>query len=551
MRVGILPFGSGDSSVIFEHDLKSALVDSDVTAYWSSLLVGSAALGWDAPGDATHLPTHDPELGLKQVSSSDGSTEVGYRFNNGGSDATLIDLSNSGCMMFEIEAAAIDEYSATYNDTVFSQASTVEPISGHNGSTQMRLLRRQTNGTNIFYPWCKRVTASQMDRDFGGWNLAVASVNDPMIYANMKGRGRFVRIIVAWNGAMGYLAVEDPGVDGPIIISWSQRDSVIGTNAFQNLYLAGFTGVAGTFLSRYYMRNLTISNKFPVFALSKKYPKVLGASDSMIDYYAVTSERAGGVNTSQFGIQRAFHARGLRTECEFSEQGGQELDEAIVYTPTSITSSGTTAIIEMSEDPGWETGHRVSVAGADQPQYNGDFDVTKNDATHYEYTMASAASASPATGTLIVGRSVQVSVYNILDAHPDARGIVVHALTNDLNSAQTAANSLVDYKSLIDKIFGYDNMDFVICVIPPARMDGTDLDLQEEYNSVVFPGVKSYVESTYPSKIVEFADVWTSTGGRTQPANTLDSSNVHYAPYGASCLHWELYQAMLRVLARG
>lgn len=551
MSIGILPFGSGDASVIFEHDLKSALVDGDVNTYWASLLVGSAALGWELPGAATHLPTHDAELGMKQVSSSDGSTEVGYRFNNSGSDATLIELSNRGCMMFEIEAAAIDEYSATYNDTVFSPSSTVEPISGHNGATQMRLLRRQTNGTNIFYPWCKRVTASQMDRDFGGWDLDPTSVDDPIIYANVKGRGRFVRVIVAWNGAMGYLAIEDPGVDGPIIISWSQRDSVIGTNSFQNFYLAGFTGAAGTLLSNYYMRNLTLSTEFPEFALSKKYPKVLGTSDSMIDYYAVTSERSGGVNTSQFGIQRAFHARGLRTKCVFSEQGGQVLNTDIIYTPTSITSSGTTATMEMGEDPGWETGHRVSIAGANEPQYNGDFDVTKSDATHYTYTMDAEASASPATGTIVVGRSMNVAVYNVLNDNPDARGIVVHGGTNDLNSGRTAAEVLADYEALIDKIFSYSNMDFVICVIPPARKDHDFSTLQATYNSTVFPGIKSYVEENYPTKLIEFADVWTSTGGETQPANTLDSSNVHYAPYGASCLHWELFQAMNRVFTRG
>jgi len=69
---------------------------------------------------------------------------------------------------------------------------------------------------------------------------------------------------------------------------------------------------------------------------------------------------------------------------------------------TSITRSGATATILFSAVHGLVSfGNRLTVSGADQADYNGEFEITVVDTTSVSYTVANSP-ATPATGTITV-----------------------------------------------------------------------------------------------------------------------------------------------------
>jgi len=70
---------------------------------------------------------------------------------------------------------------------------------------------------------------------------------------------------------------------------------------------------------------------------------------------------------------------------------------------SGVTSSSTTATVTTSSAHGLSSNMYVRIAGANQANYNGDFQVTVTNSTHFTYTLA-AATASPATGTITVNR---------------------------------------------------------------------------------------------------------------------------------------------------
>lgn len=556
---GIPAFGSGHSSIIFEHSLKTKLAPSDVDTYWVDGVQAGSDASWItiaglADGDA-RWPYHDAELGMKEASQNDEVTEAGYRFINGNGNQTLIDAGEVGTLAIEVEVACIDAYEATYNTDTYQPASRKEFISCFSGAgnDNMRFLTIEAGASNPeFFGFTSSIPASlDMDRVFDGWNLDATQRAHPKILAFSKGRGRFVRLIWSWNGNFCYLAVQDPEDpdQGPIIVSWGRRDKLAGNGEpWAQPHLAGLNGVAGTFLTDYYIRNMTLFSEFAEFSLSSKYPKVLAISDSLIDFSHYDQALYGGVNGTQYGMQRAFHAKGLRTQVEFSENGGQRVNQNSVVTPVSITRSGATITITLSADPGlpWGNNNIISIVGADQKEYNDEFQITEVSPTVYTATIVGTP-ATPATGTIQVGGSLQLSIQNILNKNPDAGGIAIQALTNDLADGTTAADTLTNYKLLIDKAFAHDNIKFVIAIIPPVRTTGGDTDLQQEYNTTVFSSLESYVASNYPTKIIQIVDSWTSVGGLTPDARTFDGTAIHYAPWGDAVLHWDLYQAMLKV----
>lgn len=68
-------------------------------------------------------------------------------------------------------------------------------------------------------------------------------------------------------------------------------------------------------------------------------------------------------------------------------------------TVSSITRSGTTATVTTSAAHGYATGQRVTLAGADQADYNGTFEITVTGASTFTVTV-SGSPATPATGVL-------------------------------------------------------------------------------------------------------------------------------------------------------
>lgn len=67
---------------------------------------------------------------------------------------------------------------------------------------------------------------------------------------------------------------------------------------------------------------------------------------------------------------------------------------------TSITRSGGTATVTTATPHGFTTGDVAGVEGADQADYNGDFEITVTDTDEFTYAVANSP-ATPATGTIV------------------------------------------------------------------------------------------------------------------------------------------------------
>ena len=66
---------------------------------------------------------------------------------------------------------------------------------------------------------------------------------------------------------------------------------------------------------------------------------------------------------------------------------------------TSITRVDTTATVTTTSPHGLATGREVTIAGANEADYNGDFTITVTDASEFTYTV-SGSPTTPATGTI-------------------------------------------------------------------------------------------------------------------------------------------------------
>lgn len=72
---------------------------------------------------------------------------------------------------------------------------------------------------------------------------------------------------------------------------------------------------------------------------------------------------------------------------------------------TSITRAGTTATATLAVANGTlATGHYVTISGAVQTDYNGTFQITFVDATHFTFTVANSPT-TPATGTILYAKA--------------------------------------------------------------------------------------------------------------------------------------------------
>jgi len=70
----------------------------------------------------------------------------------------------------------------------------------------------------------------------------------------------------------------------------------------------------------------------------------------------------------------------------------------------SLTRDGTTVTATVAAGHGFATGQTVRIAGANEPDYNGDFVVTSTGSTTFTYTIA-ATPTTPATGTITAKRA--------------------------------------------------------------------------------------------------------------------------------------------------
>jgi phage tail sheath protein FI len=125
---------------------------------------------------------------------------------------------------------------------------------------------------------------------------------------------------------------------------------------------------------------------------------------------------------------------------------------------TGITRSGATATATTASPHGFSTGQRVTIAGANQAEYNGTFTITVTGGTTFTYAVTGAP-ATPATGTITAGPALPATLTlaaNELRADSTVTGAVSGLIAFEKNTAvmasvsatRTPTDVATDYASL-------------------------------------------------------------------------------------------------------
>lgn len=246
---GWLPYGSTDSSVIFQHPLTSA------------------PPGWTLIGS----PIHDAAKGMNPNGTG------GYSKANLTGYATL---DYGGQISVEVEKAW-----ACYNDptngsvgyTPAAQEYLLSVLAGTGGAQS--IIDKTTGGALLGF-----MNGVSQNKSFTDWKYDGGTTYNVLVHSGPK--SDFVRINIGWWGGLaGGLFVM--AIDGHIYAAGLR---VAGTNAnvFQNIYLGSDRGIGG-FMNGYYFRNLQISNRPPAMAVHPKLRRVSVLSDSMFNTDSLAS----------------------------------------------------------------------------------------------------------------------------------------------------------------------------------------------------------------------------------------------------------------------
>ena len=107
-------------------------------------------------------------------------------------------------------------------------------------------------------------------------------------------------------------------------------------------------------------------------------------------------------------------------------------------TVTGITRSGTTATVTLPGH-GFANGALVAISGADQPDYNGIFNITVVDANTFAYTVPASA-ATPATGTI----SAQgAAIFRMVLSNPCTANVTIGLSSSDPTEGMATVPSVV------------------------------------------------------------------------------------------------------------
>lgn len=145
-----------------------------------------------------------------------------------------------------------------------------------------------------------------------------------------------------------------------------------------------------------------------------------------------------------------------------SDQTNQTIS-AVSVAPSSIVRTGNTATVTTTLDHKFATGQVVTISGADQPEYNGDFTITVNNINEFDYTV-SGTPATPATGSLLA-RTAQATI------------LVTSQTTGQRSNADSGQTVTV-----AESLPGLDNTGFVAL---SGIQGGFDAESEIEYRSRV------------------------------------------------------------------
>jgi len=321
MTIGWLNYEDEHPSILVKDSLTVPFVDAtSLSGMWSFITAGSGALGWtNVTGSPVHKPTHDPILGMKAVSSTDGVTEVSYRTQT--PNALLDNLHNQGQLSIDIEspwATANDPANGFTGDTMKAQENLISSLSAANNTSSYFI-----GFAGAFYnsPLGAPAANAISTKDYSNSGYIIGADNGSPKIGSFR-RGQFVRLQLGWNGETGFY-----GIDGLVTQATNRFSFWVFYTLLNNFYLGSDRGIGGSFNTTRWFRNLLISNEAPEFTQSGIHPTIGVLSDSIFDKVAVSGNNSG----DQVGwarVQKAFNAKGLKTDTFVSENAGYAINSA-------------------------------------------------------------------------------------------------------------------------------------------------------------------------------------------------------------------------------
>jgi len=453
---GWLPYGVTDESVLFQADMKSA---ASITANTGTISV---------LGSGTQ--TFDSNLGMDVGSSG------GYRILQMTGYATL---DYSGQISVEVQREYICKDDATNGSTgitLGAQGYVLSTLPG-TGSAQAPIYKTTGGAVGSF------LLGGTTNKKWVRGSVDTGTTVNCQIHS--LGKDDYVRINVGWWGNQLVIAV-----DGYIVCSSLLNRSTIA-NLFNNLYICSDRGLSG-FVNGYYVRNLQISNRAPMFAVHPDLSSLILFGDSYVnttdltvtDYTTITSPWYE--STGVYQIQKELESKGL-----------------FVGNMWGLTCGG--------------------------------------------HTINDSANSGTASGALQTYRATALA--------QNPQYVFLRAGTNDANTTTLDANFDTDLKDHITTILGTTNVKgIVVGTVPAIYNDSTKNSNVTTVNNYI-NALPDWWDTNNPSDTgrVAIADVFTAFGGFNYPGNVyygqiIGTGDIHPSAYGYELQSQAYVNALMTML---
>ena len=279
-----LPYGSGDSNIIFQHDLCSALELGDLNSNWSQLTLLSS-----------RQPVFDSVLGT--IGKDDSDNDAGYRFQSGASAI------NGAATAFQLSIDIQKEW-VTIEDSGNGSE-------GYDPASSEVLVSMLDSGSNYAGVGFRKdtdmlvsslIAAETINNDFINFKGDLSAAGNPRFSSYGKD-GDYITLNLGWSGSLvdgtGLVIM---GVNGyPIAYGRPTRASF--ADPLNNMYFF-CDRLSDEFVKNHYARNLQMAIKAPELASGKRHDSIWFLSDSLTDASEQYSHDTAYDNNVKYALQR-------------------------------------------------------------------------------------------------------------------------------------------------------------------------------------------------------------------------------------------------------
>ena len=414
------PTATDDTTLGFTTDTTWEMADG--TLYECTDATATAAVWEVVPAtDATKLPLAGGEMTGAITNDGVINVNIGNGNTSSGTDATAVGKNNTASgtrsSAFGYYNTASGYYSSAvgYNNTASgSNSSAFGYINTASGTVATAVGYYNTASGNESSAFGRNNTASGTYSSAVGYsNTASGTYSSAVGYSNTaSGTG---------SSAVGY----SNNASGSSSSAFGYFNSASGTQSSAVGYL---NSASGTNSSAVGYQNDAFGNNSSALGYSNTasgtYSTAVGfGNDASGNYSSAVgySNTASGTSSSAFGhyVQTGttkatelgqwdsatarngairLHTTGMAAITV--QDRATEYGDAAQAETVTITSSGTTATVSLTAH-GYNVGSKITVAGSNEAEYNGDFTVTAvGGANAFDYETLSTPSATPATGTI-------------------------------------------------------------------------------------------------------------------------------------------------------